>query len=269
MVLFLLHNRMSEINTQPPIDELKNAQSIVVVLPNNPSFEQAAVGLGLFLALQRSGKQVEVVCPSHMLVEFNRLVGVQKVKNALNGRNLVISFNYVQDAIEKVSYNVDNGKFNLVVVPKVGHEPLDHKSVSYSYSGISPDATLLIGTKDLKEARGVLTGDDESDRRVISLVGGPDQTLATEAALLLSNLGIIPDVDTATNLFNGLVKGTNNFMSASASDFEVAAALIRAGASAAAVSQQGGQITQMTNTQSQIQEDWLKQPKIFTSREGS
>ena len=144
-------------NNQSPLlgasVDLKDAQSVVILLPKHPLLEYVASALALGLSLERSGKNVEIACPSDMLVEANRLVGVQRIKTKLTGKNLVMSFDYVKDAIEKVSYNVDNGKFNLVVVPKNGHSPLDHNSVSYSYTGMSGEIVILIGTRDIQDVK--------------------------------------------------------------------------------------------------------------------
>lgn len=257
-------------NDQSPMNgasvELKDANSVVILLPKNPSFEHVASGLALYLSLERAGKSVEIVSPSEMLVEVNRLVGVQRVKTKLSGRNLVISFNYVKDAIEKVSYNVDDGKFNLVVVPKNGHAPLDHNSVSYSYSGMSGDVIILVGTKDMNDAKEVLSS-GENLNNCIALIASQDRTLASETALLLASLNIIPDVDIANNLFAGLVKETKNFQDASAIDFETAAALVRAGARI-----QSGDLVVESKTQKPnepVNPEWLKQPKIFRAGEGT
>lgn len=246
--------------------ELKDAASVVILLPKNPSFEQVASGLALHLSLERAGKNVEIACPSDMLVEANRLVGVQRVKTKLTGKNLIISFDYVKDAIEKVSYNVDNGKFNLVVVPKNSHAPLDHDSVSYSYSGMSGDLVVLIGTRDINDVKEMLPA-GENLQNALALVSSQDRALSSEVALLIASLNITPDIDIANNLFSGLIRETDNFQKASAIDFETAAALVRAGArieaTRAVINPQHPQSGEVVNP------DWLKTPKIFRAGEGN
>lgn len=248
--------------------ELKDANSVVVLLPKDPSFEQVANGLALYLSLEQIGKNVEIACPSEMLVEVNRLVGVQKIKTKLSGRNLVISFDYVKDAIEKVSYNVDNGKFNLVVVPKIGHDALDHNSVSYSYTGVSGDIVVLVGTRDTKTLGNLLPAEG-STNNILALVSSENRTLASEVAFLISGLNVIPSTDIANNLFAGLAQETKNFERASATDFETAAALVRAGASRQidkiVVS---SETSKEENTNTIVNPDWLK-PKIFRAGEGN
>lgn len=256
-------------------EQLQRTQGVLVVLPPNPTPVQVGAGLGVFLALEQGGKNVEIVCPTPMLVEANQFVGVQKVKTTLSGRNLVISFDYMKDAIEKVSYNVENGKFNLVVAPKPGHAPLSHDSVSYSYSGTSNDLVILVGTNDPSVLSMVLPSGEQNatERNSMILASGPDRSLVTEVAYLISNLGITPDLDVVNNLFHALVQETQSFTRASALDFETAAALVRAGATpaSAAIATQKPvvQSPTMTPEPSQINEEWLQQPKIFSSGQGT
>lgn len=246
--------------------ELKDANSVVILLPKSPSFSDVASALSLYLALQGAQKDVEIACPSDMLVEANRLVGVQDVKTKLSGRNLVISFDYVKDAIEKVSYNVENGKFNLVVVPKPGHAPLDHQSVAYSYNGVNSDIVILVGTRNTKDVEDLLPSQDQP-ANILALVASPSRTLASEVALLIASLHLIPNTDIANNLFAGLIRETENFQKASAADFETAAALVRSGATI-----QTEHLIVKPETQKQeniINPDWLKSPKIFRAGEGN
>lgn len=245
--------------------QLQAAESVIIVLPQNPTLPQIASGLSLFLLLEKSGKRVEVGCSTPMLVEANRLVGIQKIKTKLAGENLVISFDYVKDAIEKVSYNVDNGKFNLVVVPKTGHQSLDPKSVTYQQSGINSDTIILIGTQEIEQTGDILPQDEAAkSTNILALLADNEKTLASQVALLISGLGIGPDADTASNLFQGLIAETQSFSTASAIDFETAAALVRAGAqtspptSISLATPDNGALTP--------QSSWLK-PKVFSSAE--
>ena len=71
------------------------ANSVLILLPTKPYFDQVAAGLGLFLAL-KDEKEVNISCPSEMLVELNRLIGINQVSKDLGNKNLVISFSDYQ-----------------------------------------------------------------------------------------------------------------------------------------------------------------------------
>src|SRR4030042_1405775 len=124
---------------------IESANSILILLPTRPYFDQVAAGVSLYHAL-RNKKNVTISCPSQMLVEFNRLVGVNKITTELGNKNLVIKFSdYKAHGIERVSYDIENGEFRLTVIPKPGNNPPVKEQVNLSYSGVSADTIILVG----------------------------------------------------------------------------------------------------------------------------
>ncbi|MBI2309787.1 hypothetical protein HYU89_02705 [Candidatus Collierbacteria bacterium] len=254
---------------------MANSQNVVIVLPKNPAISAIACGLALSLSLKKQNRQIDTVCQSEMTVEANNLVGVQYVSTNLPGRNLVISFNYAKDSIDKVSYNVENGKFNLIVIPKTGNPPLNSAEVEYSYSGINDELVIIVGSSQAEEAN-FLPGLTEN-WKIFCLVPGHNRTLASETAQLIASLDIMPDEDIANNLMLGLIAETNRFETAAAADFETAAALLRAGAKLS--SPESATVTGQLNLENgnlerlpempKVKTDWLKQPKIFSSGESN
>lgn len=256
--------------TQDTVQELLRAPATLLLLPPKPPLEIVGSALGLALALEKLGKTVEVVCPTPMLVEANRLVGVERVKQKISNRNLVISFDYVKDAIEKVSYNVEGGKFNLVVSPKPGIQPLDPANVSYSYSGVGEGPLLLVGSTNVQEVQSVFPEEEASlAQRVMSLVKAGDRSLAAETTQLVADLGVNPEPDIVNNLLIALAAETGHFTRASASDFETAASLVRAGASPSLLPPVSASITapSVQEVTQPARQDWLQQPKIFSTRD--
>jgi hypothetical protein len=158
-----------------------------------------------------------------MTVAESRLIGVDQIKTELPGRNLVISFNYVKDAIEKVSYNVDNGKFNLLVQPKAGHPPLSADNVSFKLAGSLTDLVILVGDAKIPDAGQNLP--------TLSLIKNSDRSLAAETTALIREANLPLDQDIATNLLLGLSDETDHFGLATADDFASAAGLARLGGS--------------------------------------
>lgn len=257
--------------TKDTVQELHNASSAMILLPPQPSLAAVGSALGIALSLEKLGKSVEVVCPTPMLVEANRLVGIERVKSKISNRNLVISFDYVKDAIEKVSYNVEGGKFNLVVSPKPGIGPLDPTNVSYSYTGVGEGPMLLVGSTQVQSFQSIFPEGEESKlSQAMSLVQEGDRALASEATQLVADLGVNPDQDIVNNLFIALAAETHHFSQASAADFETAASLVRAGATPTILppsTSQGQATSQNQSVPPAARQDWLQQPKIFSSRD--
>lgn len=64
------------------------AQSILVILPANPTQDQAASGLALFHALQALGKSVSLLSPQNFNPELQQLAGAENVSTQLGNRDL-------------------------------------------------------------------------------------------------------------------------------------------------------------------------------------
>jgi len=229
---------------------LATAQNIFIVLPGKPHFDQVAAGLGLYLSLTKAKKNVEIGCPTEMTVEFSSLVGVDKIRDSFQGGkdSLIIAFDYIEDAIEKVSYNIEGGKFNLVVKPKPGHPPLDSEKVNYTYSGGKMDLIFTLGAKSLSqlgkiyqanrevfgESQVINLDNDSRNQRFgqINLVNPEAASLSEEMASLVVQLRLPADEDIGSNLFQGIERQTRQFTSprVNSNTFEAAAFCLKIGA---------------------------------------
>jgi nanoRNase/pAp phosphatase (c-di-AMP/oligoRNAs hydrolase) len=226
---------------------LTTAQSISIALPKQLDYDKVAAGLSLFLSLKKIGKEVNLLCAEEMTVRFSHLVGVDKINKEVGGNNLVIAFDYIEDSIEKVSYNIEEGKFNLVIQPKEGFPPLSMDKVKYLYAGGKRDMIFVIGSASLEELGEIYQKNKEvfKKEKIVNLDNHPNNNqfggvniVDREAPScseivyeLLSKLRLPVDVDIASNLFQGLQRATRNFSSPGvrAGTFEAAAFCLRAG----------------------------------------
>lgn len=222
------------------IDE---ANSILILLAERPNFDEVAAGLGLYLSL-RGEKSVDIVCPSEMIVSFNRLVGVNKISTEVGNKNLVIRFkNYQAKDIEKVSYDIVGGEFQLTVSPKSGFKAPNNEQVELKHSGIGSDTIILIGgrqqsdfsfvsDKDMDKTRFIHIGVNslQFGRETISL-DRPASSISELAATLIREATLPLDPDIATNLLMGIEEGSENFASpeVNADTFAAMSELMRAG----------------------------------------
>lgn len=235
-----------KLNLQKLKQALSPARSILVTVPQSPSLDKMAASLSLYLSFKKAGKAATIACPQQMTVEFSGLVGVDKVIDRIGNRNFVISFDYIKDSIEKVSYNVEGNKFNLVIQPKTGFPPLDAKKVSYSYSGTESDLIFVIGAQQLEDLGRLYEKEKNlyQGNQVVNIDYHPQNTqfgkiniflpgassYSEIATLILKTLNFPSGGDIATNLLIGLKSATNNFQKASPEAFEAAAFCLRAGA---------------------------------------
>jgi hypothetical protein len=142
-------------NQNYPFSELRQrldqAQKILVLLPAKPLFDQVAAALSFSLALEEAGKNVSVVCSTPMTVEFNHLIGVNRISEKVQGTDLIISLNYPVGQVEKVSYNDDNSRPNIVIQPKAGAPALRENQVGFAYAGAGADLVMTMGIRDINQ----------------------------------------------------------------------------------------------------------------------
>lgn len=245
--------------TNFPSDQLTSArgyfeqsQDVVIAVRSNPTVDNMAAALALYLALSSQGKRVSVVCSDTPIVELSHLVGIDKVSNSLSGgssgRNLVISFPYEEGSIEKVSYNIEGTAFNLVIEPRQNYPTITSEMIRYTYSGGNTDVIITINVARLDDL-GTLYQDNQglfTEKPVINIdtnagngrygrsnIVDPSSSSVCELMTnFMSQLGYQMDADSATNLLQGISNGSQNFTSAntSAATFEAAAICLRNGA---------------------------------------
>jgi hypothetical protein len=235
-------------NTLARIQEIiTKCRSTAVVIPSNPSIDAIAASTSIYLALNKMGKTVSLVCSQKPQSD---LVASDKFQNIIGagGDSLMISFPYSDGAIDKVDYNIQGKAFNLVVTPRPGFQKLQPNQVNFSYTGGLVDMIIVIDTPTLNSL-GTIYSDNQNqftgkdiiniDRHLtnayfgtINYVNKTISSISELVLLVLQTLGVEIDRDIATNLYAGAAASTNNFTSYStnAETFEHIASLLRLGA---------------------------------------
>ncbi len=226
---------------------LKQGKTGVILLGNTATPDDFAAGLSLYLSLIKAGKDIYIVSSKRSEVNF---VGADKIASKLDipGDNLVISFPYVEGAVDRVDAKIENGKFSIVIVPNQGFPPLDPKQAEFSRSGGTVDFVVLIGVANLnslgdlyQQNKEIFQGNEiiNIDRKLgnarygtINLVDTSFSCMSEIIFRLIQELQVEIDQDIATNLYSGILAGTNNFTSFSIKPdtLEIAAFLMKKGA---------------------------------------
>ena len=239
-------------NLEPVKQSLSRAKQTLILLAQNPDQDSVAAGLALYLSLTKQQLNASIGCATPMTVGFNRLFGVDKIKPRIGNQNLVISFNYPEDSLEKVSYDKDpqNQKFNITIEPKAGLQVLDVNSVEYSYTGSNADVIFVIGARTLEDLGDLFKSEqkllENKSKTLVNLssldknsqfgtVNLYDPTASGCSEIMfavLSGLQLPLDADMVTNLLAGIEAKTANFttIETSADTFEIVSQLMRLGA---------------------------------------
>jgi len=221
---------------------INSSNSILILLPTKPYLDQVAASLALYLSLKEK-KNVSISCPSPMMVEFNRLIGVDKISPELGNKNLTLRFiNYKATNIERVSYDIENGQFRLTVIPKPGFSSPRKDHVDLSYSGAAVDTVILIGggnishfpaisEKKFLNAKLIHIGTKNIEFSELISLARPSSSTSEITASLLEEEGFYIDGDIATNLLIGIEEASENFknVNVTAETFQTIANLMKLG----------------------------------------
>ena len=232
---------------QSPLStQLASAQTVVVVYPAGATHEELAVVAALTLTLQSQGKDVRLVSPQ-LPESTNSITGLDQTQTELGHQNLLVSFAYDENKVDKISYHIgeESGKFYLTIKPKKGHQPLDTKSVEFAYAGLEADLLILVGVKSLESLDQLYTGYEEMYETMPKIevnelgqgLSAWQITRASAACLAeamgheLISLGWVIPPEAASNLLTGIEEATSGLSSTAvqASTFELIASLLRAG----------------------------------------
>lgn len=228
-------------------EEIQKARNILVTTHENPTEDSIGSTLAFYFGLTDLGKQVTVSCPSEIKVGFSDFIGVDRIVAEIGKKNFIISLNYTEGSIEKVSYNINGNTFNLVIEPKQGFPPFSADSVRYSTQGAVFDLIFTIDTihlgglqklyekeKELFASKLIINIDCHTNNAQYGKVNAVDTGASSTSevvAVILSGLGVKLTPDIATNLLNGIYGATDSFRNPSVTPraFEVAAVCLRMG----------------------------------------
>lgn len=232
---------------QSPLStQLASAQTVVVVYPTGANHEELAVAAALTLTLQAQGKDVRLVSPQ-LPESTNSIVGLDQTQTELGHQNLLVSFAYDENKVDKISYHIgeESGKFYLTVKPKKGHQPLDTKSVEFAYAGMEADLLILVGVKTLESLDQLYIGYEElyetmpkievnelgQGLSALQITRGSASCLSEAVGHEMVGFGMPIPPEAASNLLAGIEEATGGLSSTAvqAGTFDLIANLLRAG----------------------------------------
>jgi hypothetical protein len=226
-----------------------NNQQFLIVLPASPEVDEVATALGIVTAIEGEGKKAMIVGSDFQASQFVDVVGVEKIKEEVGHQNLHVAFAYSPEAVDKVSYHIDeqSNEFVLVIQPQKGHEPLEKDQVRLRYAGADADVVILVGVHSYEELGPLYETFEQLFKDAMTVSINTYETkfatmnFDTTGSTSLSE-AIVPilekisandiDGDTASNLLLAVEVATDRLrsMAASAETFELVSRLMRYGA---------------------------------------
>jgi hypothetical protein len=227
------------------IEALAKSTTLALVVPPSASPDIISAASALSQSLRASGKSVAVVSSTSLKRAGSEPIGTEL---SAGGNDLCVSFPYVDGSIDKVDYKIENGMFNLIVIPRAGFPRVTKEELSFSYAGGQPDCIITFDVKTLTDLGDIYTKnqaifdsvpviiniDRHSDNSLFGNVNyiQPANSLMTQIVYGIMGAAQLPvDPEIATQLYSGIVMSTDNFTEHTTPEiFETVAALVRAGA---------------------------------------
>lgn len=227
---------------------IEEASSVIILLPPNPSEDQVISAVSLHQILKNKDKQSQIGCSTP--INLPNLTENNEIKDSIGQQNLTISFDYSEENLEKVDYDVrSNGQFFLVIKPKAGSPVPDISNVKFSYTGASADLVIVIGISTLEELGKIYS--DEKDfldtASILSFNLNPKPLSFSATSILTQNLtsyietiGSLAEsltlsvpAETATRIISSIYSQTQNLSSTklTADTFSTISYLMRQGGS--------------------------------------
>ncbi|MCR4329697.1 MAG: hypothetical protein NUV65_04100 [Candidatus Roizmanbacteria bacterium] len=228
---------------------LKNASSVLIAIGKQAKRDGFAAALALYVSLTQEGKSVHL-CTEADVAQAEGLIGSDKIERtlALGGNVLKVSFPYSDGAIDKVTYNITDDRFNLLVEPHQGQTALDSKNVHFTYTGGAVDVIVCIEAQtleslgniymenpDIFDQQKIINIDRRFDNKNFGAENIVEKQYSSTSEIVYDILTLMRttiSADAATNLYAGTAVATNNFSSFStnAHTFETVSSLLKLGA---------------------------------------
>ena len=134
------------------VSEIKNilgtAKTALITVPQL-NIDSVGSALALALLLKKANITTKVFCPHKTDANFTKLSGLELLTDVYNQNDLIVTLDYPLDQIEKVTYNQDNGKLNLVVQTKDGSPKVAENQILISNQASAADINFMLGEETL------------------------------------------------------------------------------------------------------------------------
>ncbi len=136
------------------LDLIEKSNKILVITHTNPDGDALGSLLALYLALAKLGKKVTAVCSDPAPASFGFLPQLEAIQAEFSGsQDFIIVLDVSETKPEKLSYNLQDKKLNIIITPKRGQ--FKKEDVSFSYGDYRYDLIIVLDCQDL-ERIGVL-----------------------------------------------------------------------------------------------------------------
>jgi len=216
---------------------LANAKTASVVIPHL-SIDSIGAGLALLIALKKANIKTTAFCPEKTDANYSKLNALEFLTDSYNQNDLVVSLNYPLDQIDKVSYNNDGGRLNLVVQTKDGSTKIEQDQIIINNQSSTADINFILGDESQLGANAnivnsgnwiYISPSNQVKSWAKASVIDQDAPFSEIFTFLIPLLGLKLDAESAKNLLIALRVATQSFsINVSPETFEAGAICLKA-----------------------------------------
>lgn len=216
---------------------LDSAKSAQIVIPQT-SIDSIGAGLALALGLKKKGLDVSVFTTSPTDNNYSKLSGLELLTTELKKNDLTITIEHPVDQIERVSYNDDGGKLNLIVQTKTTSPQIQNDKIFINNGGVMADISFILGDDSTLGTNADIVSKGNwvviSDKQINpawakAVIVDPSAPFSEIFSFLLPMIGLEIDMDMGKNLLIGLRVATQSFsVNVSPESFEAGALCLKA-----------------------------------------
>jgi phosphoesterase RecJ-like protein len=215
---------------QQIFEQLVKANKILIALPADLTPDNTASALGLFLFLQKMGKEVEIASAGTVPANLAFLPKLGSIKTSLQGGNsMVISVDISQKPVDEISYEPQGSRLNIFLKSKT--QDYTEKDVIFSSDKTPYQVIVILDCASLENLGGLfernaetifsspkINIDNKAGNEYFGAINLVDINASSISEILSDLLATyeqqLIDEDVATCLLTGIITKTNSFQHA-------------------------------------------------------
>lgn len=238
---------------QQALQLIEYSKKILIVGHDHPDGDCLGATLALALILKKIGKEATPAVVGEIPEVYNFFPQKDELKeNFGEPRDLIISIESGKNKVDKLSYNVEDSKLNIIVTPQEG--TLDAKDIKFSQGDFTFDLIIVLDTSEIAQLKDVYENNQQlfKEKPIINIdhhntnkyfgqvnIVDPEATSTSEILVsIIEALGEnLIDENIATYLLTGIIYDTWSFQNTNTTSksLTVAAQLVAANADKEAI----------------------------------
>lgn len=206
---------------------LTPVREIVIILRPNPNLDSLAAGLATTASLQKIGRRATLVCPTGTPPEIKKLEGPKEILATLPQNQVEITINYQQGSLEKIESEKGSKGLKLNLIAGPNQSAIEPISIDHRQFTSQLQAAILLELENLAHLQDFYNDNQPFFNQTplinvdyhannarygrVNLIDPQASSISEMVTLMLYDLRMPIDKDSAENLYQGIGSQTSNF----------------------------------------------------------